>query len=204
MRPKMAATGGGDAAQRVLVPVLRVEGTCVSVGEAPPPGHLAQAAPSLACPSLDGARIFRPASAGASKTPSGRALAAWSLSLIEAAFPGNSSPRLLRRARARPKQTFTVSHHREADFTEGLRTYAKYRDLGIAPATGGMVQAHVIRFIPPFRPEEASTPHYHDVDFQMIYVLKEFEGEGMHTFEAGSCWIQPPRIKHAVRVFRRL
>jgi len=109
-----------------------------------------------------------------------------------------------RRARAWPKQTFTVSHHREADFTEGLRTYAKYRDLGIAPATGGMVQAHVIRFIPPFRPEEASTPHYHDVDFQMIYVLKgsyttEFEGEGMHTFEAGSCWIQPPRIKHAVR-----
>ena len=85
----------------------------------------------------------------------------------------------------------------------GLRTYAKYRDLGIAPATGGMVQAHVIRMVPPFRPEEVSTPHYHDVDFQMVYVLKgwmttEFEGEGTHTFHAGSCWIQPPRIKHTV------
>jgi hypothetical protein len=61
-----------------------------------------------------------------------------------------------------------------------------------------MVQAHVIRLVPPFRPKEVSTPHYHDVDFQMIYVLKgwyktEFEGEGVHTFEAGSCWIQPPR-----------
>ena len=104
----------------------------------------------------------------------------------------------------RPKQKFTVSHHREADFAEGLRNYAKYRDLGIAAATGGMVQAHVIRFVPPFEPKEASTPHYHDVDFQMVYVLKgwfktEFEDEGVHTFEAGSCWIQPPGIKHAVR-----
>lgn len=100
-------------------------------------------------------------------------------------------------------QRFTFSHHREEDFDQGLRTYAKYRDLGIAPATGGMVQAHVIRFIPPFRPEEVSTPHYHDVDFQMVYVLKgwiksEFEGEGAHTFYAGSCWIQPPKIKHTV------
>jgi quercetin dioxygenase-like cupin family protein len=103
-----------------------------------------------------------------------------------------------------PKQRFTVNHHRDADFAEGLRNYAKYRDLGIAAATDGMVQAHVIRFVPPFEPKEASTPHYHEVDFQMIYVLKgwyktEFEGEGVHTFEAGSCWIQPPRIKHAVR-----
>ncbi len=108
------------------------------------------------------------------------------------------------RRKAQPKQTFTVSHHREADFAEGLRKYAKYRDLGIAAASGGMAQAHVIRFVPPFEPKEASTPHYHKVDFQMIYVLKgwyktEFEGEGVHTFAAGSCWIQPPRIKHAVR-----
>ena len=107
------------------------------------------------------------------------------------------------RTKPRPKHKFTVSHHRDEDFDQGLRSYAKYRDLGIAPATGGMVQAHVIRFIPPFQPEEVSMPHYHDVDFQMIYVLKgwitsEFEGEGVHTFHAGSCWIQPPKIKHTV------
>lgn len=107
-----------------------------------------------------------------------------------------------KRAKARP-QKFAFSHHREGDFDAGLRSYARYRDLGLAPATGGMVQAHVIRMIPPFRPEEVSTPHYHDVDFQMIYVLKgwmttEFEGEGTHTFYAGSCWIQPPKIKHTV------
>ena len=103
----------------------------------------------------------------------------------------------------RPKHKFTFSHLREEDFDQGLRTYAKYRDLGIAPATGGMVQAHVIRMLPPFRPEEVSKLHYHDVDFQMVYVLKgwmttEFEGEGTHTFQAGSCWIQPPGIKHTV------
>ena len=107
------------------------------------------------------------------------------------------------RPKNRPKHKFTVSHHREKDFDAGLRTYAKYRDLGIAPATGGMVQAHVIRMMPPYRPEEVATPHYHDVDFQMVYVLKgwmttEFEGEGTHTFYAGSCWIQPPKIKHTV------
>jgi hypothetical protein len=61
--------------------------------------------------------------------------------------------KLAKRAKGRPKHKFTVSHQREADFDQGLRTYAKYRDLGIAPATGGMVQAHVIRLIPPFRPQ---------------------------------------------------
>jgi quercetin dioxygenase-like cupin family protein len=114
-----------------------------------------------------------------------------------------SKTKLRARPKNRLKQKFTFSHHREQDFLQGLRTYAKYRDLGIAPATGGMVQAHVIRMLPPFRPEEVSTPHYHDVEFQMIYVLKgwmrtEFEGEGAHTFHAGSCWIQPPKIKHTV------
>jgi quercetin dioxygenase-like cupin family protein len=108
-----------------------------------------------------------------------------------------------KRAKARPQHKFTVSHHREEDFDQGLRPYSAYRDLGIAPATGGMVQAHVIRMTKPFSAAEVAIPHYHDVDFQMVYVLKgwfrsEFEGEGAHTFYAGSCWIQPPGIKHTV------
>ncbi len=117
-----------------------------------------------------------------------------------------SSKRAKPRAKAGRKQRFTVSHHDEQDFKVGLRTYAKYRDLGIRDATGGMVQAHVIRFVPPFRAEEVSKRHYHDVDFQMVYVLKgwiksEFEGEGEKVMRAGSCWIQPPRIKHTVLGF---
>jgi cupin domain len=96
-----------------------------------------------------------------------------------------------------------VSHHREEDFDPGLRRYAKYRDLGINKATNGMVRAHVIRFVPPCRPEEVSKRHFHDVDFQMVYVLKgwmktEFEGQGAMVMQAGSSWIQPPRIEHRV------
>jgi quercetin dioxygenase-like cupin family protein len=114
------------------------------------------------------------------------------------------APKQAKTAKKRKPQKFTVSHHREEDFDQGLRAYSAYRDLGIAPATGGLVQAHVIRMTKPFTPGEADIPHYHDVDFQMVYVLKgwfqsEFEGEGVHTFYAGSAWIQPPGIKHTVR-----
>jgi hypothetical protein len=70
------------------------------------------------------------------------------------------------------KQAFTVSHLGEEDFVLGLRRYAQYRDLGMAKATGGMVQAHVIRFVPPCEPREVAKLHYHDVAFQMVYVLK--------------------------------
>ena len=107
------------------------------------------------------------------------------------------------RAKSRPQQAFTVSHHRDEDFDAGLRRYAQYRDLGTAKATHGMVRAHVIRFVPPCRPEEVSKRHYHEVDFQMVYVLRgwiktELDGQGAHVMKAGSCWIQPPRIEHAV------
>jgi hypothetical protein len=103
----------------------------------------------------------------------------------------------------RSSQIFRVSHHSEDDFEIGLRTYAKYRDLGMAKATSGMVQAHVIRFVPPCRPEEVSKLHYHDVEFQMVYVLKgwiktELDGQGAHVMRPGSAWIQPPKIKHKV------
>jgi|SRR5690242_5514583 quercetin dioxygenase-like cupin family protein len=109
-----------------------------------------------------------------------------------------------RRPTSAKRQRFTLSHHRDEDFDQGLRTYSAYRDLGIAAATEGLVQAHVIRMTKPFDEGEVAIPHYHDVDFQMVYVLKgwfrsEFEGEGVHTFHAGSCWIQPPKIRHTVR-----
>ena len=108
-----------------------------------------------------------------------------------------------KRAKARPKHKFTVSHHREEDFDAGLRPYSAYRDLAIAPATGGMVQAHVIRMTKPFNEAEVAIPHYHDVDFQMVYVLKGWvktymEGVGETTFSEGSSWTQPPRIKHLI------
>jgi mannose-6-phosphate isomerase-like protein (cupin superfamily) len=111
--------------------------------------------------------------------------------------------KLVKPASGWAKQRFAVSHHREEDFDAGLRSYAEYRDLGLARATDGMVQAHVIRFVPPCRPEEVAKLHFHDVDFQMVYVLKgsittEIEGQGAMTMKAGSCWTQPPRVRHKV------
>jgi quercetin dioxygenase-like cupin family protein len=84
----------------------------------------------------------------------------------------------------------------------GLRTYREYRDLGAAEASGGKVHAHIVRTTAPC-PPEGSGVHYHDLDFQMVYVLKGssrvwFEGEGEFSFEAGDSWIQPPSIRHHV------
>jgi len=111
--------------------------------------------------------------------------------------------RTARASAPRKAQTFNVSHHRDKDFAVGLRRYAHYRDLGMAKATNGMVQAHVIRFVPPCDPREVAKLHFHDVDLQMVYVLKgwiktELEGAGAHVMQAGSCWLQPPRIRHKV------
>lgn len=106
--------------------------------------------------------------------------------------------------RARPKQRIAISHHREEDFkADGLRAYAKYRDLGIADASQGLAQAHVIRLVGPCDPAEVSKLHFHDVDFQMVYVLKGWvktymEGQGETLMQEGSAWTQPPRIKHLI------
>lgn len=102
------------------------------------------------------------------------------------------------------EQRFVISHLNEADFkTGGLRNYSTYRDLGIAEASNGLAEAHVIRMVVPFRPE-LSVRHHHDVQFQMVYCLKgwfetEFEGVGVRRLLAGSSWLQPAGIRHTVR-----
>ncbi len=107
-------------------------------------------------------------------------------------------------SKARPKQRVAVSHHREEDFkSDGLRAYAQYRDLGIADASHGLAQAHVIRLLPPCNPAEVSKLHYHDVEFQMVYVLKGWvktymDGQGETVMKEGSAWTQPPKIKHMI------
>jgi Cupin domain len=121
--------------------------------------------------------------------------------------PGRSASAAKKTAsKSKPRarqHTFIASHHRADAFEQGLRRYAHYRDLGIAGATSGMVRAHVIKMIPPCDPAEVSKRHFHDVEFQMVYVLKgwikgEYEGAGVVTMREGSCWLQPPKIKHAV------
>ncbi|MDM0109821.1 cupin domain-containing protein [Variovorax sp. J22R24] len=100
-------------------------------------------------------------------------------------------------------QRFVISHHDEAAFrTDGLRDYSSYRDLGVATATNGLAEAHVIRMITPFR-AELSQRHHHNVQFQMVYCLRgwfetNFEGIGPQRLVAGSSWVQPPGIRHTV------
>jgi len=108
-----------------------------------------------------------------------------------------------RKAKAQKPQRVAISHHREEDFASGLRSYAKYRDLGIAEATHGMVRAHVLRFVEPCDPAVVSKRHYHDTQFQMVYVLKgwvktELEGQGEVLMREGSSWTQPPKIRHVI------
>ena len=96
--------------------------------------------------------------------------------------------------------TVTVRHSADDAFSvDGLRTFFEYRDLGINAATGGKINAHVIRA----RDRHGARPewHFHDLDFQMVYVLKgwvrfEYEGTGEVLLQAGSCVHQPPRIRH--------
>jgi len=95
---------------------------------------------------------------------------------------------------------FNVSHLKGAKFARrGLRSYFEYRDLGIKRVTRGRVVAHVIRA------RRGKAPHgewhAHDCKVQFVYVLKgwvlfEYEGVGRVMMKAGSCFYQPPNIRH--------
>ncbi len=97
-------------------------------------------------------------------------------------------------------QAFSVNHADEGTFKgSGLRAFFEYRDLGIKSATKGRYGAHVIRAVP--GRESPGTWHSHDLDFQMVYVLRgwvmfEYEGQGETILRAGSCALQPPGIRH--------
>jgi quercetin dioxygenase-like cupin family protein len=94
---------------------------------------------------------------------------------------------------------FVATHARDGHFERGLRSFYEYRDLGIRGATGGRVDAHVIRAAE--GEAFSSQPHVHQTTFQLVYVLKgwiefEYEGQGIVRLEAGSCVHQPPSIRH--------
>ena len=97
-------------------------------------------------------------------------------------------------------QTFVFSHAKDCAFETGLRPYASYRDLGMKEGSAGAAVAHVIRFHGPCT-DDVRIWHTHDVEFQMVYVLKgwvvaEMEGHPPERMDAGSAWMQPPKIRH--------
>ncbi len=95
---------------------------------------------------------------------------------------------------------FSIQHAQDGAFKyDGLRPYFEYRDLGIQQATEGLAVMHVIRA----REGTQATGewHHHKVALQVVYVLKgwaifEYEGQGQHRLEAGTCVHQPPGIRH--------
>ena len=95
---------------------------------------------------------------------------------------------------------FSVNHVDDSEFEQrGLRNYFEYRDLGIASASKGKVVAHVIRARPGKAPE--GEWHRHDCNLQFVYVLRgwirfEYEGVGEVTMKKGTCFQQPPNIRH--------
>ena len=97
-------------------------------------------------------------------------------------------------------QDFSVTHAADAKFAKrGLRTYFEYRDLGIRRASKGKVVAHVIRALAGKAPH--GQWHRHKCSLQFVYVLKgwarfEYEGIGVVTMKKGTCFQQPPNIRH--------
>ena len=71
-----------------------------------------------------------------------------------------------------PPQQFCATSAADAKWTQGLRKFFEYRDLGISEATGGAYNAHVIRVKKPVTEFPHTGPHVHDLEFQMIYILK--------------------------------
>jgi mannose-6-phosphate isomerase-like protein (cupin superfamily) len=144
------------------------------------------------------------AKAAATKKPATQAVAK-AAKKLSVGKPAKASAKAVAKPGQRRKQRVAISHYQEEAFLgDGLRAYAKYRDLGVAAATGGLAHAHVIRLIGPCDPKEVSKLHYHDAEFQLVYVLNGWvkaymEGEGEMTMRQGSCWTQPPRIRHLIR-----
>ena len=91
-------------------------------------------------------------------------------------------------------------HKNDANFSSGLRGFFEYRDLGIADATEGKVNAHVIKAVSGHE-KDGSGLHFHILDFQMVYILKgwvifKYENEGEFKLKEGDCVHQISGIKH--------
>ena len=96
-------------------------------------------------------------------------------------------------AATRPAMKVAVSSAKAPEFTEGRRSFFKYRDLGVGAASDGWMRAQVMSaFCGMSRP---TGWHYHVCEGQFGYTLKgwgelEFEDGTACRLEAGdSCFI---------------
>ncbi|SAL22854.1 cupin [Caballeronia terrestris] len=93
------------------------------------------------------------------------------------------------------------SHVRSQDTSyepEGLRDFFRYRDLGIASATGGRVIAQLVKAHA--APEQGTGWHRHEAEFHIVIMLKGWArfmyGDQETLVAAGDCVHQAPGIVH--------
>ena len=94
-----------------------------------------------------------------------------------------------------------VAHARIAEpvLVKGRRAFFKYRDLGVAEASGGNMRAQVM-----MASQGMSRPtgwHYHECDGQFIYIIKgwvdlEFEDGRTIRVEEGDSLFIPGYLRH--------
>jgi uncharacterized RmlC-like cupin family protein len=94
---------------------------------------------------------------------------------------------------ARPAMKVRVSSAKTPEFTEGRRSFFKYRDLGVGAASKGWMRAQVMSALSGMT--QPTGWHYHVCEGQFIYTLKgwvelEFADGSACRLEAGdSCFI---------------
>ena len=100
---------------------------------------------------------------------------------------------------ARAPMQLAISRKASPTYTKGRRTFFKYRDLGVAEATGGAMRAQVMEAITGMT--EPTGWHTHQCEAQFVYVLKgwvelEFEDGTRSRSEAGDAILIPGGMKH--------
>ena len=91
---------------------------------------------------------------------------------------------------AKKKPRPTVSHLATPRFSRrGLRSYFEYRDLGVSRATGGPGAR-------PCNPGATREGAARRLALPRLKVQFTYEGQKPIVMKAGSCFLQPPRIRH--------
>ncbi len=99
----------------------------------------------------------------------------------------------------RTPMKLTISRKKDPVYKEGRRVFFKYRDLGVAEATGGAMRAQIMEAITGMT--EPTGWHVHHCQAQFIYIIKgwvelEFEDGTRTRLEAGDTAMIPGEMKH--------
>lgn len=100
---------------------------------------------------------------------------------------------------ARTPMKLAISRKSNPAYKEGRRVFFRYRDLGVADATGGAMRAQVMEAVTGMT--EPTGWHVHHCQAQFVYVIKgwvdlEFEDGTRTRLEAGDSAMIPGGMKH--------